>query len=147
MMNANLFGRVPQKNATEFDKWWEHYPHKVAKGAARRAFRQALRSASLDELVAGVERYRRNKPKDIAYCNPATWLNDERWLDRPAHAGNEMNGHPAMVFYSVDSPQYKAWKAVLGDKVGRYRNPRNTSELGWLFESEWPPSFSPPDAG
>ncbi len=67
-----------------FDRWYEGYPRKDAKGAARKAFPGALKKTSLDELIAGVKRYITNKPPDQAYCHPATWLNQERWLDVPA---------------------------------------------------------------
>jgi uncharacterized protein YdaU (DUF1376 family) len=70
-----------------FDRWWEGYPEKVGKGAAKRAFLKALSKTSLDQLIGGVERYKATKPPDRAWCNPATWLNQERWLDVPATNG------------------------------------------------------------
>ena len=70
-------------NGEAFDRWWEDYPEKVGKGAARKAFAKALAKTSVDQLVAGVERYKATKPQDRAWCNPATWLNQERWTDQP----------------------------------------------------------------
>lgn len=67
-----------------FDAWWECYPEKVGKGAARKAFQRAIKIATLDEMVEGVRRYRAEKPPDRSWCHPSTWLNQERWLDRPA---------------------------------------------------------------
>ena len=72
-------------NGEAFDRWWEDYPEKVGKGAARKAFPKALAKTSLDQLIVGVERYKATKPRDRAWCNPATWLNEERWLDQPDH--------------------------------------------------------------
>ena len=68
-----------------FRDWYEKYPHKVGRAAAEKAFPSALAKAgSIDVLMAGVDAYRRTKPPDRPWCNPATWLNQERWLDRPA---------------------------------------------------------------
>jgi hypothetical protein len=75
-----------------FDLWWEGYPDKVGKGAAKRAFTKALTKTSIDQLTVGVERYKATKPVDRAWCHPATWLNEERWLDVPAINGSSANG-------------------------------------------------------
>jgi len=72
----------------EFDVWYANYPHKVAKGAARKAFANARKRADLKTLVEGLERYVRTKPAHIAWCNPATWLNGERWDDQPNYGDN-----------------------------------------------------------
>ena len=76
----------------EFSAWYERYPHKVGKAAAVKAFRKAKQSASLADLIAGVNRYIAAKPPDRAWCNPATWLNEERWKDQPAQAPSERRG-------------------------------------------------------
>lgn len=68
----------------DFDKWYGDYPHKVGKGAARKAYAAARKKASAGELLSGVERYKLTKPPDTPWCNPATWLNQERWLDQPS---------------------------------------------------------------
>ncbi len=66
-----------------FDRWWEGYPEKVGKGAAKKSFTKALTKTSLDQLMVGLDRYKATKPVDRPWCNPATWLNQERWLDVP----------------------------------------------------------------
>lgn len=67
-----------------FDDWYALFPNKVGKGAAMKAWPAAKRKASQDELVAGLRRYIANKPTEREWCNPATWLNQQRWLDQPA---------------------------------------------------------------
>lgn len=67
----------------EFEAWYARYPHKVGRGQAERAFSKAIREASMETLVAGLEAYIRDKPPDRDWCNPATWLNGKRWLDQP----------------------------------------------------------------
>jgi hypothetical protein len=76
----------PPKGATaEFERFWKIFPNKIGKAAAMKAFAFARkRGASAAEIVAGVERYVQSKPRDRPWCNPSTFLNQERWLDEPA---------------------------------------------------------------
>lgn len=87
----------------DFEQWWTTYPRKDGKGQARKAFRAALKKASIDELAEGVERYAatvaRSERKFIAM--PATWLNGERWLD-------EADGSPAGELM-LDSYTFSDW--------------------------------------
>ena len=80
-----MFAAPSQRNQpNDFEVWYAGYPHKVCKGQARRAWAKARQQATMAELLSGVERYKAAKPADIPWCNPATWLNGERWLDEPA---------------------------------------------------------------
>lgn len=68
-----------------FDEiFWPAYQHKVGKPDAKRAFARALRAASLGQIMAGLDRYIREKPPDRPWLNPATFLNQQRWADQPA---------------------------------------------------------------
>jgi uncharacterized protein YdaU (DUF1376 family) len=67
----------------EFDAFWAICPNKVGKAAAAKAFKYARRRVDLDTLMAGWKRYI-NKTDDRLWCNPATWLNQDRWTDEPA---------------------------------------------------------------
>jgi uncharacterized protein YdaU (DUF1376 family) len=80
----------------DFDLWWEGYPEKVGKGAARKAFVKALTKTSLDQLTAGIDRYKAHKPIDRPWCNPATWLNQERWTDAYSNGHDNIPITPAM---------------------------------------------------
>lgn len=64
-----------------FEEFWRGYPHKVGKGQAHRAFGKAMDKTSLPAMLEAIRTYIANKPPDVAFCNPATWLNGERWLD------------------------------------------------------------------
>lgn len=66
-----------------FESWYGRYPNKVSKGAARVAYGRAVKKATEADLVAGLDRYIAGKPSDVRWCNPATWLNGERWNDQP----------------------------------------------------------------
>lgn len=67
-----------------FARFWTAWPHKVGKPAAERAFGKV--ADEIDAIVAGVERYIRDKPPDRPWLNPATFLNQRRWEDAPAES-------------------------------------------------------------
>jgi len=73
-----------------FEVFWARYGHKVGKRKALEAFKQACRRADLADILDGLERYVLTKPPDVAWCNPATWLGQDRWTDEPAYL---VNGH------------------------------------------------------
>ena len=70
----------------DFDQFWQLYPRKVAKGDARKAWKQTegLRPP-LEKLLKAVicaratEDWRKDGGKFVPY--PATWLRAERWDD------------------------------------------------------------------
>ena len=79
--------RAPARLSDDgFDEWYDGFPNKVGKEAARRSFRSVIRKpgVTLDALKSGVERYIASKPPDRPWCNPSTWLNQGRWGDHPA---------------------------------------------------------------
>ncbi len=68
-----------------FQRFWQHYPLKVGKGDAEKAFKAALKEASFEDIFAGTRRYsdhvrRKGAPKKYIK-HPAGWLRAERWLD------------------------------------------------------------------
>lgn len=69
---------------TEFAIWWSRISNKVGKGAARGKYAIARRNASAETLLDAWARYERTKPPDRQWVHPATWLQQERWLDEPA---------------------------------------------------------------
>ena len=73
--------RIKNYNKKDFIKFWDFYPIKIGKANALKAFKKALTKTDAKNLLAGVAEYKQNKKPDIAFCNPATWLNQERWLD------------------------------------------------------------------
>lgn len=81
------------RDGWNFDEWYELYPHKVGKDAARRAFEKRRKSKTVDfiTLKAGLLRYAA-KTDDRPWCNPATWLNEGRWEDQPAENAGKTNG-------------------------------------------------------
>lgn len=78
-----------------FVAFWSAYPRRTAKLAAVKAYQRALRLASPQEILDGVERYKSNKPAYADWCHPATWLNQGRWMDEPdgVTVKADMRGH------------------------------------------------------
>lgn len=102
---------------SEFSEWYRHYPHKVGKQDAERAFPKARKAASLDELIAGVKRYVAAKPGDRPWRNPATWLNGQCWLDEPAAAPiPQARGQPA-GFSDVDQQARAGWDTAWANAI------------------------------
>jgi len=68
-----------------FDRFWDAYPKKADKGAARRAWAKAVKVADAALIVSGAEKYRDDPKRNSDYTkNPATWLNAESWANEPA---------------------------------------------------------------
>lgn len=63
----------------EFEEWYAHYPRKVNKPAAAKAYLSAAEKADQATLIAGIQTIDASEPKYIPH--PATWLNGERWND------------------------------------------------------------------
>lgn len=73
------------RTAEEFETWWKEQPNKVGKPSALKAYQAARkRGATPTELIEGLRDYAARKPADRQWLNPATFLNQERWKDRPA---------------------------------------------------------------
>jgi helix-turn-helix protein len=68
-----------------FAAFWLAYPRKAGKGAARTAWTKARRRGVAPEvLIEGARAYADDPNREDQYtAHPATWLNQERWLDGP----------------------------------------------------------------
>lgn len=106
----------PKKNRTEtegvsiisFESFWNHYPRKVGKGSARKAWDKAVRvGADPGQIITAVIAYAgdtKRQQADISFtAHPATWLNAERWLDE-ADPGPDTRPHEDI------------WKELAGDR-------------------------------
>ena len=69
----------------EFNKFWNYYPRKTEKLAARKAFDKACELVTPAVIVAGAERLANdpNLPPKQFVPYPATWLNAGQWEDEP----------------------------------------------------------------
>lgn len=71
-----------------FDRFWQVFPRRTGKGAARKAFERAVAKVGVDAVMAGAQRLADdpNLPEAQYVPHPATWLNQERWDDDPLPA-------------------------------------------------------------
>lgn len=69
----------------DFEDFYLAYPRKVGKQNAAKAFDQAVKRASVEDIANGLERLMPSwSNKDPQYIpHPATWLNRDGWLDEP----------------------------------------------------------------
>lgn len=86
----------------EFETFYSQYPRKIAPAKARQAYRAARKKATLNDILAGLDTYKRTKPAYADWAHPSTWLNGERWLD----AADEPPADPWEAFrgYDPDAP-------------------------------------------
>lgn len=71
----------------EFEtEFWPVYPRKAGKGQAVKAYCTARKHTSSEIIVAGAQRYARERSgQDASFTkHPATWLNGQCWLDEPS---------------------------------------------------------------
>nr|DAE02114.1 MAG TPA: replisome organizer protein [Siphoviridae sp. ct0106] len=127
-----------EKPADGFTEWWPHYPKKVKKLDAEKAYRAALkRGVTPKELLDGLQRQKAawkakgTEPQYIPY--PATWLRAGSWedeLETPTHdtssptpAINPATGKPvtrddfgyACIAAGIDPNLYiNYWKPYMG---------------------------------
>lgn len=73
------------KTSESFSQFWEIYPiHNGGKVVAEKAFKKALKVASLEKILEGARRYRDDPNRSKGFtAYPATWLNQVRWDDPP----------------------------------------------------------------
>lgn len=66
-----------------FSEWYSLYPRHVGKGAAERAYKAALKQAKPDAILSALRSQLPDlKMRQTQYVPyPATWLNQQRWLD------------------------------------------------------------------
>lgn len=65
-----------------FVRFWELYPRRVGKGAARKAWAKAVKTTEPDAILDGVRRYvAAGLPESRFIPYPSTWLNGEHWTD------------------------------------------------------------------
>ncbi len=104
-----------------FERFWAEYPTKVAKKAAFRAFATAKRSGvKFETMMFGLARYKTEKPPQIDWCHPATWLNGGRWDDQPAASQGTQNAQKdRSLTAALDrAAEYFGRADGLGDEAG-----------------------------
>jgi hypothetical protein len=75
------------KGLVGFEQFWSAYPQKVGKTKAEEAWRTHTRGVRLEDVLAGIERWRGSQKWQEGFIPlPTTWLNQGRWRDTPGQA-------------------------------------------------------------
>lgn len=122
------------EETAEFEQFWRLYPRRIAKGAARSAWRKARSLAGLQELLDGVLRYAtQTEGQEVRYiCHPGTWLRQERWTDDPQALGERKGKAPDK---GEPDPWVEARKTWL--------RPWDLILRSWLPGKFWPDVYGP----
>lgn len=65
-----------------FEEFWNLYDYKKAKPKAEQAYKKSLKITSHEEIIKGVEAYKKARGDDKQYWkHPTTWLNAQAWSD------------------------------------------------------------------
>ncbi|TPW29692.1 hypothetical protein FJU08_12810 [Martelella alba] len=107
-------GDIAGLSAEFDDQFWPAYPQKVAKPAALKAFMRARTRADLETILAGLNRYVA-KRDDRPWCNPATWLNQDRWNDAPVSAPQPMPRSPPAFRENLQERQQRISRTMRGE--------------------------------
>lgn len=83
--NTSSYDKLSPQNTPAFQEFWAAYPRRIGKGAARTAFRRALKFSDAAEITQGAVAYAEHcieMGTEKQYIpHPSTWLNGERWED------------------------------------------------------------------
>ena len=73
-----------KESSEAFERFWDLYPRKIGKDAARRAFAAAAKRAPAEDILRGAKRYAaaRNGQDPKFTAHATTWLNAGRWADQ-----------------------------------------------------------------
>lgn len=125
-----------------FDEFWRIYPRHVAKQAAFRAYKKALKESRPEVILEVARRYANERAgKNVEFTkHPATWLNSERWCDyqqQSVAVAAAPKNESAAVY--VPFERREEWDQY-GRSIGK-TFPRD-SKGGWWFPSSKPPQQS-----
>lgn len=75
---------------TDFDLFWQAYPRKTAKGAARKAWAKLSPDTATVQKMLDALNWQRHQPQWLKDGGqfipmPATYINQERWDDEPVN--------------------------------------------------------------
>lgn len=86
---------TPTSDSPEFTKFWQAYPRKIGKGAARASWASHVVAAGVDptEVITAAERLAAARQgQDPKFTpHPSTWLNQQRWEDTLDAEYQELN--------------------------------------------------------
>ena len=107
-----------------FEQFWAIYPRKIGKGAARAAWKRAVKKTAQETLLTHATLYAslRNNQEHQYTAHPSTWLNQERWLDETM---NPEQPEPDIIIPAWEpcSKCNNGWLYEFDDKGYEYARP------------------------
>ena len=111
-----------------FEQFWQHYPRKIAKRAAQKAFDRLTKQEQSDAIEAIEQHvaYWKLKGTEMDFiCHATTWLNQGRWEDILDMTPKELK-RPSLPWYSNDEltlakGRELGLQAYAGESMGQYR--------------------------
>lgn len=134
---------------SDFDAFWLAYPRKIGRFKARTVWDRALKVATPEAILAGLERVKRGwATKDTQYIpHASTWLARGGWEDAVEGKGliveraDDAAARLGLIsgYYAEDgSPELAAWDQWWRETRG-VNAPRD-KRFGYRFPSRWPPN-------
>lgn len=113
------------------EQFWSKYPHKVGKPDALGKLDRARKSGATTwaTLWAGLERYIA-KTDDRPWCNPATWIHQQRWTDQPAATAQNHGQRPHHAPRQSGSADFFAGLAQVAADIDRDGDLARTADAG-----------------
>ena len=111
--------RIQNTDTEAFDRFWSVYPRKAGKQDAQRSFERALKVATLDEILAGAQKYA-DDPNRVAQftAHPSTWLNQGRWSDDPLPRRTDEDARRGVISTpTIVPPRFTADEAPTGSPM------------------------------
>jgi DNA-binding MarR family transcriptional regulator len=112
-----------------FAEFWERYPRRIGKAAARKAYVKAMKAATHDDIMFGLSQQMPSlASREQQYIpHPSTWLTQERWNDEPEqHSNGSRNGTNARA----DRPGAGMAQAFAAVAERMSRHPQEGSDSG-----------------
>lgn len=107
-----------------FEEFWQAYPRKTAKQAAKTAFLKIAkdRTATFEQIMQGLARYTAHIERqgaDVKICHGATWINGRRWEDE--YEGETSNVVPMRAAkLGLSDEDWKRRVANIGDTADHF---------------------------
>jgi uncharacterized protein YdaU (DUF1376 family) len=105
-----------EENNSGFAEFWEIYPRKEARGAARKAFVRACAGTTPESLIAAAAEYaRKRQDQDRKFTRTAaSWLAQECWLDdapvlAPQVDGAAWDGAAAKLVAEIGAAAFQSY--------------------------------------
>ncbi len=81
---------------SDFDTFYKRFPRRIKPFNARKAYDKAMKRATHEEVMEGLERFIAAEPwhGELQFCpHPATWMNAGQWMDEyePDSPGKDMS--------------------------------------------------------